>query len=336
MVFVLPLAWTPRRGPAVYLIRAAGLTALGLAGWLLVGWARDPQQWAGAVGFRSWALACSAPFMLLAAVEGLIRDTRLVPYLAGQVRYRGMLMNLAAGIFLVVLALQSRSWLNLRNTLRNTIAQSSSTCISQASLGWLDRTPLNHWATPAYTIIVQGRAPHRLVLDGDGCAEARLSNAVRIAPWDARDPHEGWFDLRPVLAQQAGSRGCWFALGPAWNAGDQGGSDWWRWTEGTGRVRVFVQRDTEAAVRGELRSLRWPGSVEVLLNGTRQMSLEIGPDQFRPFEMIGRRLTIGENLIEFVNQSPEQPPADGRPPGVALKNLTLSTSDTVPGCELQP
>jgi hypothetical protein len=337
MVFVLPLARAPHRGPAVFLIRALGLASLGLAGWLLVGWARDPHQWAGAVGFRSWALACSAPFMLLAAVEGLIRDTRFLPDLGGQLRYRGLLVNLAAGIFLAVLALQSRSWLILKNTLRDTMAQSSSACISQASVGWLDRTPLNHWATPAYAIILQGRAPPRLVLDGDGCAEARLSNTVRIAPWDVRGPRDGWFDFRPVLAQQESSRGCWFALGPAWYAGDQVGSDWWRWTEGTGKVRVFIQRDTEAAVRGELRSIRWPNNVDVLINGARQMSLEIRPDQFRAFEMLGRRLTTGENLIEFVNQSTEhEPPGDGRPPGVALKNLSLSTSDIVSGCELQP
>jgi hypothetical protein len=177
------------------IIHSIGLISLTIAGGLLVIWARDPYLWRYAIAFRSWALFISFPFIMLAALEALIRSDQFSINEKNEWNYRLKTLRIIGVVFLLVLSIQSTAWFNLTSILRETIVQSVDSCISISSIGWLTHTPLNNWTTPSHAILLQGKAPQKLVLNGDGCTEASFSEAIRIAPWDLRSRTGGWFDL---------------------------------------------------------------------------------------------------------------------------------------------
>jgi hypothetical protein len=149
-----------------------------------------------ATAFRLWALFSSFPFMMLAAFEVVIHPDDLSFNGKNDWKHRMKTIQIIGVIFLLVLSVQSTAWYNLTNILRATIIQSANGCLSLSSIDWLTRTPLDNWTTPSYSILLQGKAPKKLVLDSDGCTDAHFSEAVRIAPWDLRSRTGGWFDLR--------------------------------------------------------------------------------------------------------------------------------------------
>jgi hypothetical protein len=165
------------------------------AGGVLVFWARDPSLWKYAIAFRLWALIFSLPLTLLATFDALIHHNDSSNSKQNEWNRRLKIVQVIGVVFLLVLSVQSTAWFNLTQILRETITQSADGCIPLSSIGWLTHTPLHNWTTPTYAILLQGRAPQKLVLDGDGCTEASFSQAVRIAPWDLRSRTGGWFDL---------------------------------------------------------------------------------------------------------------------------------------------
>jgi hypothetical protein len=195
MIFLSGLRVTLSKHKFSSIIQSIELIGLMTAGGVLVIWARDPYLWKHADGFRIWALLSSFPFIILAALEALIHQPNYSCDKHINFDHRIKITQITGIIFLLVLSVQSTSWFNLTNSLRETIAQSENNCISGLSIDLLARPPLNGWST-SYSILLQGRAPQKLVLYGDGCIDANFSEAVRIAPWDLRSRTGGWFDLR--------------------------------------------------------------------------------------------------------------------------------------------
>jgi hypothetical protein len=195
MIFFSGLLSTSSKRKFSSIMHAIELISLMVAGGLLVIWARDPYLWMYATSFRGWALFSSFPFMMLAAFEALIHRHDHSYNEKNDCDHRIKTMQIIGVIFLLVLSVQSTSWFNLTKILRETMAQSANSCISVSSINLLTRTPLNDWSAP-YSILLQGRAPQKLVLNGDGCTEASFSEAVRLASWDLRSRTGGWFDLR--------------------------------------------------------------------------------------------------------------------------------------------
>ncbi len=189
-------------------LRFYGILGVLVAGIVLVPWGQNAVAWSGVVSFRDWSLVGTAPFMLLAMYEGLGR--RLNAH-AREADAREMLVVLAfrtralrtAGIvFLAVLTVQGLSFLQLTQSLRQNLAQGSTPCIVAESITTFEETALGHWSVASFALLQQARAPNRLVLQGDNCAEFERSGRVRIAAWDATLGH-GWFDLSRVERQRA-------------------------------------------------------------------------------------------------------------------------------------
>jgi hypothetical protein len=195
MIFIAPLLSRSKNFKYVPLIHWLELISLITAGALLVIWARDPSLWMYATSFRLWALFSSLPFMLVAALEALIYHDDFSYMRKSVWSHRLNTIQIIGVCFLVVLSIQSTAWFNLTKILRETITHSADNCISLSSMGWPTHTLLHNLTTTSYSILLQGRAPRKLVLDGDGCTEASFSHAVRIAPWDLRSRSGGWFDL---------------------------------------------------------------------------------------------------------------------------------------------
>lgn len=179
----------------IFIHQAAGLLCLVAAGALLILWARDPIRWHAALDFRSWTLFSSLPFMVLAGLESLGPRRMGLEHSQEKWDHRLRFVQIIGVIFALVFCVQSTAWYSLTNRLRETIDQNPRGCVSTTSLPWLYPTALNHWSTPAYVILLQGRKPRMLISDSERCAEAGSSESVRITPWHYRAKIGGWFDL---------------------------------------------------------------------------------------------------------------------------------------------
>jgi hypothetical protein len=130
---------------------------------------------------------------------------------------------------------------------------------------------------------------------------------------------------------------CSLTFSTGWYGLEGSGQDWWRWTDGRGQVRVLVEKDTDAVIRGGLCSIQQPNEVDILLNGEKLITLDITWDGFGGLsEPLPLHLEAGENVLEFVSHNPAiTTPTDGRPLAIAVKNLSLTIgADDATTCEV--
>ena len=198
MAFVAPFVNRLRKGEFVLVVRHVELVSITTAGILLFTWAKDSHLWGYALGFRSWVLFCSLPFIGLAALEALGLGLPLSLPAKAEWVHRSRTILQVAIVFLLVISVQSISWLRLEDRLREIIAQSPGTCISMSSIGWLGGTPLNHWSVTSLSILLQGRSPQKIVLAGHGCVEAEFEKGFPIGGVIWQDWREGWFDMHSL------------------------------------------------------------------------------------------------------------------------------------------
>lgn len=171
---------------------------LAAAGWVFLLWARDPHQWAHEIEFRTWALFTSLPFMLMALLEALIhgrRWPRVGEHLLGR---RSLTAQMSALILLVVLSIQSLLWLDITDELKQTLASTPLSWISRPSIAWVQDTPVDHWSITPLSLVVQGRAPQKVIFENDVDGEADFYPGLRLASWDIRGWVGGWFHLEPM------------------------------------------------------------------------------------------------------------------------------------------
>jgi hypothetical protein len=172
------------------------VVVLAFSGILLVAWAMDPGQWTNALAFRGFVLLANVPFIMMATAESVRRRRHSEMWVRPDLTDRLPTIRMVAVIFLVVLTTQGIVWHRLTGTLRAALISSPVGCLTVSALPWLGRTPLDHWATPSYAILLQGRSPRTLVLAGDGCADLHRGGEILVAPGDGRTRKGGWFDLR--------------------------------------------------------------------------------------------------------------------------------------------
>lgn len=329
LIFISPLVNRPPIRKLATTIRAVELTCLVAAGVLLILWARDPRLWWKALDFRGFAPLSSLVFMMFAALESVLYGSHLPSNTPSDWNLRLASMQVVGLTFLLVISVQSTAWFGLTERLRKTIAQSPTGCISTTSIEWLAGTPLNHWATPALSILLQGRSPQMLVLDGNACAEAGFPDKIRIAPWYVRTGKGGWFAL------QATQPSCVFALTSGWHLKEQRGTDWFRWTDGQGQIRAFMKDAATPVMRGHICSMQVPNRVDVLVNGERQAKLDVRGDYCQAMSPVSLRLNAGEQTISFVSHNAAIVRGiDTRSFAFGLGNLTMIVGGS--SCVLRP
>jgi hypothetical protein len=121
-----------------------------------------------------------------------------------------------------------------------------------------------------------------------------------------------------------------FELTKGWHQYEAQDSNWHRWMSGRGTIRVFVPKDFQVLIQGEIISMHSPDNVEVIVNGQKLTTINLVRDkfEFKPLEPLSISLKKGDNLIELVSQmGPVTTPADPRPLAVAVKNLRLSAGN---------
>jgi hypothetical protein len=187
---ILCLMQSRHRKPQSSAADFALLGAVIAAGLILVPWSIDPHAWWKALDYRAWFPLASGVLMGACALDSWRKADQVSLW-----QQRQAALIAIGGVFLIVLSLQSLTWFRLTNRLLD--AMRGGGCISRARLAWTDQTPVDHWSTAAYSIVLQGRTPHSMVLDGDACDEYAADGTVHILSLHRRRGG-GWFDLDQV------------------------------------------------------------------------------------------------------------------------------------------
>ncbi len=212
MAFLQPLLrrYQPRFASAAGVL---GIICVLIAAGHWINWAYSPiDSWGGAICYRRWFWPLTLPFYALATAEAILlawnRDRRVSPdalLASPEARsVRGPMAILVALTFALVLGMQCRSWSRLTDRLIADLQSDPAPIVPQSapSLEWIGHTPLNHWATPYYVMVMQGKVPAKIFID------ASTEEKMRDDPtaWrdyvaeHARPPGPGgWYDYRPLL-----------------------------------------------------------------------------------------------------------------------------------------
>ena len=174
--------------------RIAVLVAIGGAAVALSQWALTPKLWRYALEYRSWVLIINTPFAGLAIVDRLWGLGSTEPGAPAPSKRRRHVYALLL-VFSLVLTLQSISWHKVSANLAQAVQTSEKVCLTRADIPWLGETPFYHWSTPTYVVLLQGRAPLKLLLEAGDCTDASFGTRVRLNPWSYSDRAGGWFDL---------------------------------------------------------------------------------------------------------------------------------------------
>ncbi len=330
-----------RLARALRAIEVVGIVAVAVS---LVLWARDPHLWRWANKFDYPALFASLYVMGLAVVEGLVhaRETLRGVDLAVKLdwRRRAKTIQAIALVFSIVLCVQGAAWFSLTGRLRDTLDQSAWSCVSMASLGWLQSTPLNEFATPDRSILLQGRTPQKVVLSGNGCGDTTFSGGVSLNQYYLRGWQTGWFNLQPLrqrlLAEQDTPHGCSFMLITGWQTTETDGPYWWRWSDGRDAlIRVLLDRATTVVMNGQLGSIRYPNQLAVSVNGAPPTTLDVSRTGLQPLQPLSFTLRQGANVIQFVSRNPAIA-VGGLPLAIEMANVTMVSRDNSLECALHP
>jgi hypothetical protein len=174
-------------------LRWLELALLGAAGVILTAWAIDARSWDRTLDYRLWAFFLMLPLIGLAAADSFF------PPKVGNLAGRLPLLQLAGMVFLLVLAVQTTSWVGLSNRMDEATNNSPNTCIPVTSLPWAAQTPLGHWSVTAFSLVRQGRNPVKVVLQEKECQPAANPDGIPITPWDWRKwDTTNWFNLGKV------------------------------------------------------------------------------------------------------------------------------------------
>jgi len=168
----------------------ASFLLLSVAAVAFLVWASAPANWRDELNYRFVAPLCALPFYAFAIGDGLVWPA------ASSASGRSWLMLLSAGVFTLVLSVQSLLWWQLRGALLQAVNGAES-CIALDSLDFARRSALSWWSTAPYSILLQGRSLRNLVLTEGGCRADDIQSVIRMYPLGPRPRVGGgtWFDL---------------------------------------------------------------------------------------------------------------------------------------------
>lgn len=210
-------------------------------------------------------------------------------------------------------------------------------------MSFLEQTAFS-WATPVYSLLIQGRVPDTLVLPGDGCYfDPSLADTVSITPFEARGWEGGWFDLLPVRRKMTletrTDDHCWYQFGPGWYSAQSTAPDyWWRWSTGSGVMRIFIPGEaTDYTIKGDIETIVKPNDIIVRINGKVASRVAVSWEHMGPLEVPSISLRRGLNKLEFLSmRSGTVLTGDTSPKAFAVANLRLRPALGNSICQLRP
>lgn len=177
---------------------ALPMLVVSAAGILLTLWALDPLAWAYVLEYRGLVLFVCATLYLAAFLD--VRGRRPDAPEASAPRGTNATLLIAAATWAMVVTAQGLHWQATLRDFSGYLERSPTACVSAASIGGIERSPLNHWSVTPLSLLMGGQEPGRLVLMEEGCAE-RLADGfpiegVETRPWESR-----WFVTEPLRSK---------------------------------------------------------------------------------------------------------------------------------------
>jgi 4-amino-4-deoxy-L-arabinose transferase-like glycosyltransferase len=164
---------------------------------------------------------------------------------------------------------------------------------------------------------------------------AQISSGTHLASFKA-------FENVVVLTRNAGigttGNACSFAFS-GWYGKEVDGSVWWRWSAGKGEIDIAVATTMEATMSGQLGSIEQPNTVDILVNGNNEATIQIGPAPAvpaAPFDSLPLHLKAGVNRVEFVShRAAIRIPSDARLLAISIRNFQAQSKPDA-GCSFKP
>jgi hypothetical protein len=144
-----------------------------------------------------------------------------------------------------------------------------------------------------------------------------------------------YLECRVGLASIQGR--CSVRFGGGWHQAERDGSDWHRWSDNSGSLKLFTSEPADLVLETDVLSLVRPNTIDVTVDGRAVTSWSITDPAwaFQRQAPLSFRSKGGQTTIGFIgHQSPMTQPNDPRLLAFALRNLRIRTSDGKTLCEL--
>jgi hypothetical protein len=303
------------------LLQVMPMALVALAGAALAFWAAEPARWWDALEFRGPASIVSLTMAGFASLDGILATGMKRDRLHALPDIRRWTGQTIAVTFALVLSIQSITYGRVIDDMNVALAASEAQCLAVSDLPGMPESPLNHWATPSLSLLYQGWKPSRIVLPDGGCELALKDGRLPIASTGAAYRSDR-IDLLPLQWELGGHGACWWDEPSGWHAAEAGEIGRRRWSPDTGVIRVLVGEPVTVSFRGTITTHQAPNSVDVIVNGERQQTIEFTSAQEMSLDGLSLQLRKGENVIEFVSAN-ESTRAPGDPRDLAFSFLNV-------------
>lgn len=314
-------------------LRPALYTLAGVVAAAGVAWASDASRWATALDYRRFVLLASLPVSVACTLTHVARTGRPGGTRPADNGPPASMARLPAGPLLVLAAgaaatlmVQATEWTQLRNRLTTQLRETRGLLSLRADAPWALGTPLEHWALPYHSLLLQTRRPTALAfIDGpvDVSAGAVAALPGRWLRWSTPGP--AWLDTS-ALAEAPTLRHTQpeFAEGFWGSESHDGVSFRWARQRATLRVRSVVAQGALVRLRAFTPFAARPFEIVVRAGAREVGRLEASTQRFSaaPAASVAVELVPGVNTLELVADSPEITFGSDDPRAVAF-GLTL-------------
>ncbi len=213
----------------------------------MVRWATDPAQWRSVINYRGPSFWLTLILMTFAVADGLRghhsgrpRSTPTGPILgttelSGASRRssietprtplaRLVIANVAGCVFAIVIIAQCVSFHGQRNQLEAAITRAHTACIPSSAIPHFADNPLNFWALPAASLMLQSKTPAREVAPDALCAKAKATGQPVYATIDEPPPTPSYMSFSTLTAGLSEERPCRVHFGAAWLVSSRAGA----------------------------------------------------------------------------------------------------------------
>ena len=181
---------------------ALGLLTLG--GAALLPWAADPHSWWKALDYRFFAVLLAIPPMAMALLDVWLDEPaggRAAVEASSGVGFRNWIALSQAVVAMAVLSAFALSFHDLQTRLLTQVESEPNGCVTVWWRDWVSHSPLDHWATTADSLVVQGREPTRVALRA---CYPDFAGGVPITDWQTVGYEGGWFDFSKLQVYLVG------------------------------------------------------------------------------------------------------------------------------------
>jgi len=249
-------------------------------------WASDISLWWQALDFRFLSVFLVSPIYLLSFLERAIHP--LSRPKQKTMKIRSIIVQLIGFIFLLVIATQSLIWSDLRSNYDDLLKDSPSKCLpSSVAPNSFGPTPLVHWSSTVYSLLIQGQQTEYIVQPDEICRDHNFDDGFHITDWKSYNwsANSGWFNFVSLQRTLSSQSYCIFEENSGWYQLEYAGDTKYRWSDGIGTILIFNKEQSQFTLQGGIQSRTVPTLVNVYLDGVFTGSIQIDTSETQMFNL---------------------------------------------------